>query len=106
MRKIFFLITFFIVYSVHAQNRQTDSLKALLSETKEDTSIFNVLRLISWNNLWTNSDTALIYAQKAMLLVNKLNEPQKEAEALLLYGWAWSVIGNYPLAIDYLLKGL
>ena len=107
MKKVFFaIVLLFLVHSIHAQDKQTDSLKQLLSATKEDTSTFKILLLISFNNLFSYSDTALLYAQNAMLLANRLKEPPKEAEALFLCGTALSVTGNYPLAIDYLLKGL
>jgi two-component system NtrC family sensor kinase len=106
-RLIYIFFSFlFVVFQVQAQTKQIDSLKQLLSQTKADTTTYDILRLISWNSMWSYSDTALSYAQKALLLANHLNDPPKESEALLLFGTAWSVIGNYPLAIDYLLKGI
>ena len=105
-KKLFIIALFFLVYKVHAQDSQTDSLKKELAKTTEDTAIFNNLSLISWSILFSDSDTGLVYAQKALLLGKKLEDPHKEAEALLLCGTALSVMGNYPLSIDYLLKGL
>ena len=106
MRKVFYIIFNFLLFQSQAQTKQFDSLKQLLSQPKEDTAAYNILRLISWNSMWSYSDTALSYAQRALLLANNLNDPPKESEALLLCGTAWSVIGNYPLAIEYLIKGI
>src|SRR5438046_662206 len=106
MKKIFLLISFLLlVQCICAQNRQTDSLKKLISGAKDDTTSFNILTSVGLENLFSYPDTALVYSQDALLLAKKLKEPRKEAEALFLCGTALSVTGNYPLAIDYLLKG-
>jgi len=107
MKRIFFVTClFFFIQYLQAQDRQTDSLKQLLFQVKEDTSLFKTLLLISFNTLYSYSDTAVLYAEKALLLAKELEEPKKESEALRVYGAALSVTGNYPLSIDYLLKGL
>ncbi len=107
MKKIFYVIVVqFFVLSMHAQNREIDSLKQFLRVTKEDTSVYNILLNIGWRCLFSYSDTARTYSQKALLLSKKLADPKKEAEAFLLCGYASSVTGDYAEAIDYLLKGL
>src|SRR6266498_696557 len=107
MKKVFIAIAllFFVQYT-HAQSKRIDSLKQLLSQVKQDTSTFNILQVISWNCMYTYSDTALIYAQKALLVSKKLREPQLQADALLLCGHAYGVTGDNSNAIDYLLNGL
>ncbi|CAN5134482.1 hypothetical protein BH20BAC1_BH20BAC1_24130 [soil metagenome] len=107
MKAIFFIIVLhFFVFITQAQNKQIDSLKQSLSFTKEDTSVYNICLNIGWQCLFSYSDTARTYAEKALVLSKKLAEPNKEAEAFLLFGYVSSVTGDYVEAIDYLLKGL
>ena len=108
MKRLIYIFLGLIVcdFQTQAQGKQVDSLKQLLAQSEEDTSAYNILRLLSWNIMFSYPDTALSYAQQALLLPNNLNDEPRKSEALLLCGTAWSVIGNYPLAINYLLKGV
>ena len=107
MKRVHIFFAFLaLVCHARAQTQQVDSLKQLLLQSKEDTTTYNIFRLISWNSMWSYSDTALLYSQKTLLLARQLKDPSKESEAFLLCGTACWVSGNFPLAIDYLVKGI
>ncbi len=98
-------ITWLCISSVHAQRQIVDSLLQLLPYAKDDTT-----RIIIMSNLVepyknVNLDSGIYYAQQALLLSKKINDPYI-AYALDNYGYALFNAGNYPDAIEANLNSL
>jgi len=107
MKKIFFILLLSLVSrDVYSQDKKIDSLKQLITGVNDDSSACNLFLSIGWNSLFSYSDTALRYAQRALVLSKALKDSKKESEAMLLNGYALLVTGDYPLALEFLLQGL
>jgi signal transduction histidine kinase len=107
------LISIFLVWSfaqpVFAQNYQQaiiDSLKKELSINKIDTS--NVLSMVELVDQYkfSNADSALFYAQKALMLSRKIQFQEGEFRSLLMMGYALSLGSNHSRALELELKAL
>jgi two-component system sensor histidine kinase UhpB len=95
-----------IYFEGDAQSIYIDSIKKTLSTQRTDTNRVKLLNKISMFYLGYNADSSLIYAQQALDLAGKLNyEPGiYNAEEYLCS--SLTTLGNYPLALDFGLKGL
>ena len=107
------LITLFLLWSLSkscfAQDYQQaiiDSLKQELSISKIDTS--NVLSMVELVNQYkyANADSALFYAQKALMLSRKIKFHEGEFRSLLMMGFALSLASNHSRALELELKAL
>ena len=106
MKHVFLLLLIcFSIQSV-AQDFETDSLKALLQTSKEDTNKVWLLDALSERYSWTFADTAVMYAREELQLSQKLKFKKGEAYAMLDMGGAFTTLGNYPLALEFLYKSL
>jgi two-component system NtrC family sensor kinase len=97
------------VQPVFAQNYQQtiiDSLKKELSISKIDTS--NVLLMVELVDQYkfSNADSALFYAQKALMLSRKIKFHEGEFRSLLMMGYALSLASNHSRALELELKAL
>ncbi|OFY66768.1 MAG: hypothetical protein A3H98_12195 [Bacteroidetes bacterium RIFCSPLOWO2_02_FULL_36_8] len=81
-----------------------DSLKTLLSNTKEDTSKIKLLREIGI--ALHNSKESLPYYQQALKLSQKIKHPKLETECNIDIGIVQYNLSNYPQALDNYLKSL
>lgn len=88
--------------SSFGQNRKIDSLKNLLRTQKEDTNKVNTLNGLC-KRLWRIGlcDSALLYADKAENLAEKLNYKEGTGDACNNLGIIYSIQGNYPNAMKY-----
>ncbi|MCX6206978.1 MAG: two-component sensor histidine kinase [Bacteroidetes bacterium] len=107
------LISLFLIGSLSqpcfAQSNQQaiiDSLKQELSISKIDTS--NVLSMVELVNQYkyTNADSALFYAQQALILSRKIKFHEGEFRSLLMMGFALSLASNHSRALELELKAL
>ena len=105
-----FLLLILITFSAtcFAQDKaiEIDSLKTELLTSKEDTNKIWVLDALSEYYSWSFADTAVMYAQKELQLSQKLNFKSGEAYGMLDMGNAYTTLGNFPLALDFLYKSL
>lgn len=83
-----------------------DSLKQQLSISQVDTS--NILAMTELVNQYkfSNADSALFYAQKALTLSRKIKFQKGEFQSLFMMGFAIDLSGNYPRAMELYLKAL
>ena len=83
-----------------------DSLKKELSISKIDTS--NVLSMVELVNQYkySNVDSALFYAQRALVLSRKIQFHEGEFRSLLMMGFALSLASNHSRALEVELKAL
>src|SRR5205085_9049135 len=88
------------------QQASIDSLKKELSISRIDTS--NVLLMIELVDQYkfTNGDSALFYAQKALILSRKIQFREGEFRSLLMMGYALSLANNHSRALELELKAL
>ena len=107
------LISLFLLWSLSkpcfAQDYQKaiiDSLKQELSISKIDTN--NVLSMVELVNQYkyANADSALFYAQKALMLSRKIKFHEGEFRSLLMMGFALSLASNHSRALEVELKAL
>ena len=107
------LIGLFLIWSLSqpcfAQGYQQsiiDSLKKELSMSKLDTS--SVLSMVELVNQYkyANADSALFYAQEALMLSRKIKFHEGEFRSLLMMGFALSLASNHSRALELELKAL
>jgi len=111
MKKELYLILFlFITGIVSAQNReqkQIDSLRIELSKAKEDTVKVKILNQLSEQSCWFgNYDTALQYANSALVVAKKTDFKRGMVIAYNNIGAVDFFQGNYPEAMDNSLTAL
>lgn len=95
----FFLILISIL--VVAQNAETDSLKAILQNEKEDTSRVETLLSLSRRLYITRPQEALDYTNEALTLSEKLNYKKGVAYAYKSLGLAYYFQSKYFETINY-----
>ena len=78
----------------------TNTLKRLLSETREDTTRVMLLAQLSVNYRFINPDSSMYFAQQTMKLASHLNFPKGKARALYTYGEANRFRGDFPQALE------
>ncbi len=88
------------------QVSETDSLKKLLAQTREDTSRVLLLTELAFNYQFFKSDTAIIITRQAIALSQKLNFPKGEIRALIRLGEVLHIRGEFPQALEAELKAL
>lgn len=89
-----------------AQNNTIDSLQAILKTSGEDTHRVNILNTLSYELLYSNTDTTIYYATIAKNLSEKLNYSKGTASAYLRLGQAYNNLGNYDQSQLFLSKAL
>src|SRR4249919_2157570 len=103
-----FLLWLFSQQGFAQDNQQAniDSLKQELSISKIDTS--NVLSMVELVNQYkySNADSALFYAQKALILSRNIKFHEGEFRSLLMMGFALSLASNHSRALELELKAL
>lgn len=89
-----------------AQNNRIDSLRSMLKSAGEDTNKVNILNALSYELLYSNSDTTIYYATLAKNLSEKLNYTRGTASAYLRLGQAYNNLGSYDQSQLFLSKAL
>ena len=94
--------------SAHTQSlHNTDSLRKALFVQKEDTNKVKLLYNLSFSyTAGSYADTALVYAQRAFDLAERLNYEPGIFWSEITLGESFARLGNYTLSLDYNLKAL
>lgn len=100
MKSKLFLCIFFITLFANAQNKEIDSLKNVLNQSKNDIDKANIYNLISDNYKTSSPKLMLDYANKALQLSKKINHKEAEGTAFLNIGNANIILGNYSKALE------
>ncbi len=89
-----------------AQVNYIDSIKRILPAQRADTN--KVTLLINLSNIYrfSDPDSALVYAQQALSLAEKLNSDYCKFWSIVAINGVLYVSGNYPLELDYAFKAL
>jgi adenylate cyclase len=108
MRKNILLLTliFALQHFSFAQDGKIDSLRAILKTAGEDTNKVNILNALSYEVLYSSTDTAIYYATLAKNLSEELNYSKGAASAYLRLGQAYNNLGSYGESQSYLSKAL
>ena len=113
MKKIIVLIALisFISAISYAQADSSASyeilvLKQQLKNAGSDTSQVFVLASLSYFYAYTNYDSSLLYAEKALELSNKIDYARGRANALLGFGNLYLRQGDYAQALQYQFQAL
>lgn len=89
-----------------ANNYSTDSLKALLQNTKADTVKVSAMHNLSYNYIYSNADSSMYYAQKALHLAKTTHYLRGEIRALNDIGNTLTNSGNYIGSLEVFVEAL
>ena len=100
-----FLILFVYLY-LPAQQNVNDSLRQLLTVTREDTAKINLLNRLAGSFVESKPDSVLFYANTALELSRKINFDKGEIATLLNTAAGYTLSGNYSKALESGLEAL
>ncbi len=90
----------------YTQNLWIDSVKKSLQTEAADTNKINTLLTVSDAYRFTKPDSALLYAQRALTVAEKLKSDDKIFWSIAAVNGALYVLSNYALELDYAYKAL
>ena len=103
--KIFKLLAISIFFSINipvlALNHQIDSLKGVIDQLPEDTSMVNSLNALSTELANDDPSQSIIYGEKAKALAEKLNFQRGLGYAYKNIGMGYYHLGDYPKVFEY-----
>ena len=105
-RTLLFSLMLALLQIPAAQNHTIDSLQAILQTAGQDTNKVNTLNILSYELLYSNTDTTIYYANLAKDLSEKLNYAKGAASAYLRLGQAYNNLGSYDQSQLFLSKAL
>jgi adenylate cyclase len=108
MKKYIFLFSLMLALLniSSAQSNRIDSLLTILKTSGEDTNKVNILNTLSYELLYSNTDTTIYFANLAKNLAEKLNYRRGVASAYLRLGQAYNNLGSYDQSQLFLSKAL
>ncbi len=106
VRNILCAIFLLFSYAAGAQSDWVDSIKNVLATQKADTNKVATLIGLSGAYRFSYPDSALVYAQKALSLAEKLNSDTYIFWSIAAVNGSLYVLGNYLLELDYAFKAL
>lgn len=112
LKKIFPTSILFFALAQPIQGQQQGASPSTVSALKQQLAVArqipakdSLLQELVNAYIWQKPDSALFYARQRIQLAQATNTPQREAYATGYYGYILGLMGNYPQAIEYLLKG-
>lgn len=109
MKRVFFgfgLLCLSLFYGpLAAQSSQIDSLKNLLSSSRDTTRV-SVLNRLAFQLVFSEPEQSEKYSQEALELAGELNFQKGRAHSYQVLGVSHDLRSNYPSAIDAYSKGL
>jgi two-component system NtrC family sensor kinase len=107
MKKILAVTLFCVLVNfAHAQNKQVDSLKRLLSASLADTTRTEILVELSREYYLAKPDSGLTYAYQALALAKKTGNKRGEVRALTQVGFSIWLLGDMPTALQTYVNSL
>jgi len=101
-----FSIAVLLFSTAHAQTPWIDSVKRVVASQKADTNqLINLLGLSGSYKSFL-PDSSIAYAQKALVLAEKLHDDMGMFAAEVNLSRALMIAGNYPLELEYCFKAL
>lgn len=84
---------------------KTDSLRLVLTNTEGDERI-NILHLLIYENWLNYPDSALKYAEQALILSRKVSDSKNISKSLRLLGGTYNYKGEFETSLEYNLQAL
>jgi tetratricopeptide (TPR) repeat protein len=84
---------------------KTDSLRSLLSNAKGEEEI-NILHSLIFETWLNYPDSALIYAEQALILSRQAEDPKNISKSLRLLGGTYNYKGEFGASLEYNIKAL
>ncbi len=110
MTKPYLLFVFLLLsFSFYASAQNADNIKDTkrgLIEAASDTARVNALNKLSSSYATINTDTAILYGEKAIALATKINYENGIGHAYSNTGWAYFHKGDYKTAEAYMNKAV
>jgi hypothetical protein len=97
MKKVITIIAVLFVFQnigVAQNSNKLDSLKNVLSHTIQDSSRASIMNKISGDYRVNRPDSAIFYANKALLLARKINSPELKIFSMTNIALAQLYLGN------------
>ncbi len=87
MRKLSFVVLFgLLTLSVYTQTSKIDSLKNILSRSKNDTNTVNTYNNIAYEFIYSHPDSAYYYGYRGLLMAKDIHFVKGEAGGLVMMG--------------------
>ncbi len=103
---IFIFLSALICITVFGQNKRIDSIRQQLSAAKDDTSRVLILADLSYAFGFQNSDSALMYANKAIALAKQIHFSRGNIRAIYSKVSITETNGDIPEALELGFSGL
>ena len=103
---IIILSLLFEITMAAAQGVDTDSLKNLITKTKEDTTRILLISSLCNELARYEPDSAIQLAKEGLKLANQIHYPKGEANLAIALGTALANVGDYATAIKWLTSSL
>jgi serine phosphatase RsbU (regulator of sigma subunit)/tetratricopeptide (TPR) repeat protein len=106
---IFIWCSAILLFADHVDGQdfnEIDSLNRLYASANADSDRVVLLTKISVHYWYNNPDTAIAIAQKGLKMAEKIDFSKGIANSLHVMGYAYSIQGNYPAALECNLKAL
>ena len=104
--RIILLVLILVVKTAIAQQVIIDSLTTEIGKAKEDTNKVKLLGDLARSYYQFKPDTAILLAQQAYALSQKINYPQGEALSINRMAAAYATLGDYAKALSLFEKAL
>jgi len=99
MKNFFVLLLMMFSTSLVFAQSNADSLKKVLSTSKDDLTKLACLNELFYVYVWSYPDSSISYVQQELLLAKKINSDIAQTTASLHYGVFYFIVGDYPQAL-------
>ncbi len=106
MKWLFIFLVLIVSVSVSAQDPKIDSLKLTLAQTKEDTTKIMLMDTIAWYYGFSDMDSSIDYARKAIERSQSNHYPYGQFWAYLRMSIAYTIFGDYAKALELQINSL
>ncbi|HEB62116.1 MAG TPA: tetratricopeptide repeat protein, partial [Bacteroidetes bacterium] len=103
---VFFLLVLIFPTLLYPQNIDVDSLLKVLSQKNHDTIKISASLDLAWYYMYTKTDSAIFYAEKALNLSQANNYKENISASYIALGICYNTKTEYSKALSYLNKSL
>ncbi|WP_139828091.1 tetratricopeptide repeat protein [Marivirga sericea] len=103
--RILYIATYLLFSFQSFSGIQTDSIKNLLQNSNKDDQI-DILHELVFDNWLNRPDSAMKYAEQALMIAQRLNDPVHISKSLRLLGGTYTYKGEYEFALEYNIQAL
>lgn len=95
-----------LIFAQNNNYRTIDSLSHLAKKQKADTTLADIYNQISYNYIYQNADSGILYARRALAISKKVNWQCGTGNAFIQMGSHFTSKGAYDSSMHYLDKAL